>query len=209
MTGRTALVVVDAQNDFMEGGVLAVPGARSTMAGIARFIDERETNYDSIIFTQKWHIDVPDYFSDNPDYVNTFPKHCVANSGGAAFTDEIVDTLNRLFDRPAKPGTPFRIFHRGMNGHGKYQPLDNFLSASKCQTFSEGMDTFLSGWDIDGLDIVGVGFDRQILDGALRAARFMRTRVLKHLTVSDNPTRNPTVTEKMVAAGVEIVDDRI
>src|SRR5690606_33848349 len=76
-----ALIVVDVQNDFCEGGALAVEGG----AEVARKISEDllNTTYDVIVFTQDWHIDPGDHWSDEPDFVDSWPKHCEAGTTGA------------------------------------------------------------------------------------------------------------------------------
>ena len=83
-----ALIIVDVQNDFCEGGALAVKGGND----IARKIGEKlklhqfSSQYSAIIFTQDWHIDPGDHFSDNPDYADSWPVHCVANTTAQNYT---------------------------------------------------------------------------------------------------------------------------
>lgn len=85
-----ALIIVDMQNDFCEGGALAVPGGRDLARRIAACLKDKSFNdYDHLIFTQDWHIDPGDHFSDNPDYKTTWPEHCVANTPGAAICEEL------------------------------------------------------------------------------------------------------------------------
>lgn len=85
---KTALIVVDVQNDFVEGGSLAVGGGLAVAQKIREHIQTSE--YDLVLFTRDWHIDPGTHFSDNPDYVDSWPPHCRAETNGA----EIVDVLN-------------------------------------------------------------------------------------------------------------------
>lgn len=85
---KTALIVVDVQNDFVEGGSLAVAGGLAVAKKIREHIQTSE--YDLVLFTRDWHIDPGNHFSDTPDFVDSWPPHCRAETNGA----EIVDILN-------------------------------------------------------------------------------------------------------------------
>lgn len=78
-----ALIVVDPQPDFFEGGPLPVTGATQTAEKIARYLRDRGDDFDMRIVTQDWHVDPGDHWSDDPDYVTTWPVHCAANTDGA------------------------------------------------------------------------------------------------------------------------------
>jgi nicotinamidase/pyrazinamidase len=80
---RTALIVVDPNRDFCEGGSLAVPGADLAVGNVAEHIKHLGGRYDLVITTSDWHIDPGAHFSDTPDYINSWPVHCVAGSEGA------------------------------------------------------------------------------------------------------------------------------
>lgn len=86
-----ALVVVDVQNDFCEGGSLAVAGGAEVAFRIGGLLhawqqaDDGEKQYDVVVATQDHHIDPGDHFSANPDFLDTWPRHCVAGTDGAAF----------------------------------------------------------------------------------------------------------------------------
>ena len=87
-----ALIVVDVQNDFCEGGSLAVPGG----AFVARSISDRlaigSGEYAHIVATQDHHIDPGDHFSGHPDYARSWPPHCVAGTPGAEFHPDLDTT---------------------------------------------------------------------------------------------------------------------
>lgn len=85
---KTALIVVDVQNDFVEGGSLAVNGGLAVAQKIREHI--QTSQYDLVLFTRDWHIDPGTHFSDTPDFVDSWPPHCRATTEGA----EIVDVLN-------------------------------------------------------------------------------------------------------------------
>jgi nicotinamidase/pyrazinamidase len=76
--GRRALIVVDVQPTFCEGGALGVAGGNDVAERIARFAQERREDYTLVATTQDWHIEPGDHFSQTPDFVDTWPPHGVA-----------------------------------------------------------------------------------------------------------------------------------
>ena len=75
-----ALIIVDVQPTFCEGGALAVQGGNAIAEAVARFVDEHRGDYALIATTQDWHIDPGTHFSDSPDFVDTWPPHGVAGT---------------------------------------------------------------------------------------------------------------------------------
>jgi nicotinamidase/pyrazinamidase len=84
MAVRKALVVVDVQNDFCEGGALAVTGGHRTAYAIAKFIEQEGWRYSRIVTTQDWHIEPGEHFSASPDFIDSWPVHCLADTMGSA-----------------------------------------------------------------------------------------------------------------------------
>lgn len=76
-----AIFIVDVQNDFIEGGSLAVNGGENVARNLATHLDQ--TNYDYIITSQDWHKDPGEHWAETPDYVDTWPVHCAAGTEGA------------------------------------------------------------------------------------------------------------------------------
>jgi nicotinamidase/pyrazinamidase len=81
--GGRAIIVVDPQPDFFEGGALPVSGATRTAEAIAAYLLAHGDEYDLKVVTQDWHLDPGDHWSENPDFVTTWPVHCAADSKGA------------------------------------------------------------------------------------------------------------------------------
>ncbi len=81
MTGT--LIVVDVQNDFCEGGALAVGGGSAVADSVRDVI--RSGEYDHVVATKDHHIDPGSHFSDTPDYVDSWPRHCVVGTSGEEF----------------------------------------------------------------------------------------------------------------------------
>src|SRR5260370_10906587 len=81
-----ALVIVDVQNDFCEGGSLAVAGGAEVARTISGYLADPEGGgYDHVVATQDYHIDPGAHFSAEPDFVATWPPHCVVGTPGADF----------------------------------------------------------------------------------------------------------------------------
>lgn len=93
---KSALIVVDVQNDFCEGGTLAVTGGADLAARITDYVERRGAGYDVIVATRDWHAPLPDtndghFAADgDPDYVTTWPVHCVAGTDGAEYHPNLV-----------------------------------------------------------------------------------------------------------------------
>src|SRR5213078_2861955 len=93
-----ALVVVDVQNDFCEGGSLAVAGG----ADVARAVTARiaEGGFEHAVATRDHHIDPGDHFSVSPDFDHTWPPHCVVGTSGVALHPDFDTThIEAVFDK--------------------------------------------------------------------------------------------------------------
>lgn len=114
----TALIVVDVQRDFCEGGSLAVEGGHAVAHDLAHFIQTKGSMFSTIVATKDWHNREGDnggHFHDNPDYDDTWPGHCIASSPGAEFCPPLNGLLfDEIFlkgwDEPA---------YDGFQGHGE------------------------------------------------------------------------------------------
>ncbi len=181
-----ALIVVDVQNDFCEGGSLAVQGGAAVAAGISSFLAKPDHGYAHVVATTDYHIDPGSHFSDDPDYWQSWPVHCVAGSSGAAF--------HPAFDTSSVEA----VFRKGAH-------------AAAYSGF-EGVDeqgTPLADWlrehDIDAVDVVGIATDYCVRATAADAvAAGLRTRVLLGLTVGVDPRTTAEAIAALRAAGVEM-----
>ena len=86
-----AVIVVDVQNDFCEGGSLSVVGGAAVAAAISAYV--RETPYHHVVATRDHHVDPGIHFSEHPDYVDTWPPHCVRGTTGADYHPDLDSTL--------------------------------------------------------------------------------------------------------------------
>ena len=84
-----ALIIVDVQNDFCEGGSLAVAGGAAVARGVSSLLASPGHGYAHVVATQDFHIDPGSHFSAHPDYAASWPPHCVAGSAGADFHPDL------------------------------------------------------------------------------------------------------------------------
>jgi nicotinamidase/pyrazinamidase len=180
-----ALIIVDVQNDFCEGGSLAVTGG----AAVARAISEHVADsgdYGHIVATKDFHVDPGGHFSDHPDYAASWPPHCVAGTSGADFHPDL-DT-------------------------GAVEAV--FLKGARAAAYSgfEGVDeagTPLADWlrvrGVGEVDVVGIATDYCVHATAADAARAgFATRVLLGLTAGVAPESTTKAIEDLRAADVEL-----
>ena len=178
---RTALIVVDVQNDFCEGGSLAVAGGTKVAEGIAR-IDL--SGYALAVATFDWHINPGAHFSETPDFVNSWPRHCEVETVGAKLHEALVgfDFTETFFKGE------FAAAYSGFEGKTvRGNHLANYLSDN----------------NITHVDVVGLAFDYCVKATALDSAKFgFTTRILAKHTSAVDPTWNYVTDGALDAAGV-------
>lgn len=156
--GNQALIVVDVQVDFCEGGRLAVAGGNEVAERIAWTIQHVRGAYREIVFTKDWHNPWPDenggHFSENPDFVDSWPVHCEAGSPGANLHPELAKVRD-IYTMP--------IFRKGQ-GRPDYSGFQAVHSG-------QSLDEFLRESGIDEVHVVGIAGDYCVRQTALDAKR--------------------------------------
>ena len=193
MTNTTALIVVDIQNDFCEGGALAVQGGNDVATNTAHYVKTTHQIYKTIVFTADWHKEDDSnggHFSDEPDFIDSWPVHCVIGTKGAELHPAIRDT--EVIGK-----TSLNL----LKGYG--QPSYSAFDTPTANTFTESLDSFLKNRGITKVNVVGLAYDYCVLNTALDAAQLgYETAVLKPLTASVHPENDDETTSKLVKAGV-------
>jgi nicotinamidase/pyrazinamidase len=192
MTGR-ALVVVDVQRDFCEGGSLGVGGGNDVAVAVAEVVRERD--YACVVATQDWHVDPGDHFSDTPDFVSTWPAHCRAGTPGAELHAELpLDRIDATFRKGEHAAA-----YSGFEGTTGADP--------KRQTEARvGLAAWLRDHGITEVDVVGIATDHCVRATALDAvAAGFRTRVLLGLTAGVARASTDRALQDLRAAGAELV----
>jgi len=180
-----ALIIVDVQNDFCEGGSLAVTGG----AAVARAISEHvasEPGYEHVVATKDFHIDPGTHFSDHPDYAATWPPHCVAGTSGSDFHPNL-DT-----------GAVETVFLKGQHAAA----YSGFEGADEAGT---PLADWLRAHHVDEVDVVGIATDYCVHATAADAARAgFATRVLLGLTVGVAPQSTAKAIEDLRTCNVSL-----
>ena len=186
----TALIVVDVQNDFCEGGTLAVAGGAAAAAAITEYLGRSAGRYDVVVATRDWHAPLPDtndgHFAVDaePDYVTTWPVHCVAGTAGAEYHPGLVlpaDTVHVVKGES-------RQDYSGFSGRIVGQDGTSLAGA-------------LSARGVTRVDVVGLATDHCVRATALDAADAgFEVAVLTDLTAAvAAPTAVAALTELAVA----------
>jgi nicotinamidase/pyrazinamidase len=180
-----ALVVVDVQNDFCEGGSLAVPGGAQVAAAISRHI--AAGGYHTVVATRDYHVDPGPHFSAEPDFVDSWPPHCVAGTPGAGLHPALdASALQAVFDKGARAAAYSGFEARDASG--------------------VWLGAWLAERGVDEIDVVGIATDHCVRATAIDAAvSGLRTRVLLDLTAAVAPESTEQALAAMRLAGITLI----
>jgi len=188
-TPRTALIVVDVQNDFCEGGSLAVAGGSAVAEGIAALVADHGDDYAAIVATADWHEDPGSHWAAEPDFRDTWPVHCAAGTPGADFHPAVAATLARAD----------AVFRKGRD-QAAYSGFEGYA------VDGTSLGDWLRAHDIAAVDVVGIATDHCVRATAVdaRAAGFA-VRVLLQLTAGVAPDTTERAIGQMIEVGAEAV----
>jgi len=188
-----ALFIIDVQNDFTEGGALGVEGGDAVAAGITAYLRAHPDRYDVVIASRDWH-DAPEV-NDNgghfalgkePDFVDTWPVHCVAGTVGAQYD----------------PGLDIELIDLHLlKGQGKpaYSIFEGVTDAD------EDLPTLLDKLGVDDVDVVGIATDYCVRASALDAiASGRHVRVIDDLIAGVAPESSEAALHEVALAGGDI-----
>ena len=186
-TIRRALVVVDVQPTFCEGGSLPVAGGNTVADAIADYTAEWRSAYDLVVTTQDWHIDPGSHFSATPDYVDSWPPHGLAGTPEAELHPALADLHPDASVRKGAYAAAYSGFE-GVDAAGR------------------DLATILAEAGITAVDVVGLAESHCVRATALDAhARGLATRVLTDLTVPVSRDLGVAARAELAAAGVELL----
>lgn len=201
-----ALIIVDVQNDFCEGGSLAVAGGAEVASEISELL-ENSHDLDFVVATQDWHIDPGAHFSETPDFVNSWPVHCVARSNGAALHRNLDTEDIDAYFRKGKYDAAYSGFD------GLLAPEDEVAVGEReaHEAVDEDVETpaSLDDWlrenDIDDVVIVGIATEFCVRATALDAVNAgYNTTVLRDYVAGIDEDAAEEALEELVDAGVEV-----
>ncbi|MEU0391250.1 nicotinamidase [Streptomyces sp. NPDC006208] len=185
-----ALIVVDVQNDFCEGGSLAVSGGADVAAAITDLIGQAQPGYRHVVATRDTHVDPGGHFSAQPDYVDSWPAHCVAGTEGVGFHPNFAPVvasgaIDAVFDKGA-----YAAAYSGFEG-----------TDENGATLAE----WLRERGVTEVDVVGIATDHCVRATALDAVREgFATHVLLDLTAGVAEATTDRALKELRAAGVEL-----
>lgn len=188
-----ALLVIDVQNDFCEGGALACEGGASAATKITNFLKTNKSNYDYVIASRDWHTPGDSnagHFAtagSEPDYVTTWPIHCVANTNGAEYHPNLDQSLIDIHIKKGQNANGYSIFEGTDEAGEPYPELIKRLKLSH-------------------VDIVGIATDYCVRASALDSiSNNLTTRVITSLTAGVSSASVENAIDEMVDAGVTVV----
>ena len=220
-----ALIIVDVQNDFCEGGSLAVEGGAALAGAISEYVDAHHGQFDHIVATQDWHVDPGAHFSEDPDFVDSWPKHCVAGTRGAELHPDLDTEYIQAYFRKGQ----FTAAYSGFEGllapddavpTGDRKPgampvaggasgsgFDAGAPAGRDFAAGEdaiGLDDWLQSHDVEDVVVVGIATDHCVRATALDGVQAgYSVTVLRDLTVGVAEDLDDAIAE-MELGGVDI-----
>ena len=188
-----ALLIVDVQNDFCEGGSLAVAGGAAVAEKITNYLKANPGKYDLVIASRDWH----DADSNNgghfateghaPDFVNTWPVHCVSGTSGADYHPNLDASMIQIH------------VEKGM-GQPSYSAFEGVTRDGK------SIADVLADAGADELDVVGIATDYCVLASSLDARKAgLSVQVLTDMCAGITPESTEAAIDQMAAAGCEVV----
>jgi nicotinamidase/pyrazinamidase len=182
-----ALLIVDVQPTFCEGGSLPVEGGDAVAHAVADYASRHRDRYDTLVTTQDWHVDPGAHFSDDPDYVDTWPPHAVAGTQEAELHPALSELYPEVMVKKGENQAAYSGFE-GLDGDGRM------------------LASILADLEITDVDVVGLAESHCVKATALDAVRAgLRARVLTDLTAPVTPEQGEAARAELAAAGVELI----
>jgi nicotinamidase/pyrazinamidase len=179
------LIVADPQRDFCEGGSLGVAGGTVAVSRIDKLLNS-DHGYAYVVATRDHHINPGAHFADEPDFIDSWPPHCVVGTPGAEFHDQLT----------------FRDFAAVFN-KGEYEPAYSAFEGATAD--GEQLSAWLRARGVDQVDVCGIATDYCVRATALDAVREgFETTVLLDLTAAVAPDRVAAISAELAEAGVII-----
>ena len=185
-----ALLVIDVQNDFCEGGALAVSGGAAVAGKISKFLEA--SNYDLVVASRDWH-DADNnnsgHFADagsEPNYSTNWPIHCVAETTGAQYHP---DLNAEAIDEHIFKG-------QGQNGYSIFEGVTQS---------GQSFEKLLAQHKIDEVDLVGIATDHCVLASAMDSkSHGLKVRVISSLTAGVSESSTEAAIDQMIDSGIEV-----
>lgn len=186
-----ALFIIDVQNDFTEGGALGVDGGAAVAASITEYLAEHGERYDLVVASRDWHNPDDDnggHFAAAPDFVTSWPKHCMAGTPGAEYHPAL-DTARVDVHIRKGQGVPAYSIFEGTDDEGT------------------SIAEVLERHGVTDVDVAGIATDYCVRASALDAIEHGRhVRVLRDLIAGVAAESSEAAIAELGHAGAAIVD---
>jgi nicotinamidase/pyrazinamidase len=173
-----ALIIVDVQNDFCEGGSLAVTGGAAVAGAISEYLDAHNSEFDYVVATQDWHIEPGSHFSDSPDYKDSWPPHCVAGTRGAELHPDLDTEYIDAYFRKGQYAAAYSGFEGLLapedavpTGERQAGGMPGSMDITDPDGDAIGLDDWLQSHDVEDVVVVGLATDYCVKATALDAVQ--------------------------------------
>ena len=185
---------------------MATDRGAKVAALISEYVEDNHHRYEAVVATQDWHIDPGAHFSDTPDFVDSWPVHCVANTEGAEIHPNLDTDYIEAYFRKGRYEAAYSGFE------GLQAPEESVMTGEHepgATLDDEGPKTPLADWlderEIQDVDIVGIATDYCVLATAKDAVDAgYETRVLIDLTAPVHEDKLDEVITKMEDEGITV-----
>jgi nicotinamidase/pyrazinamidase len=190
---KKALFVIDVQNDFCEGGSLATVGGSAVAKKISEYIEKHSGEYELIVASRDWHDAdslngghfVP--VGHSPDFVNSWPNHCVRGTTGAEYHPNLDTSKIQLHIKKGQGKPAYSIFE-GITEDGVNFP------------------EVITSYGITDVDVVGIATDYCVFQSAMDAKKSgLNVTVISSLTSGVAPDTTEAAIDELIDSGVDVV----
>ena len=191
-----ALFIIDVQNDFTEGGALGVDGGAAVAAGVTELLSRHRGEYDLVVASRDWHSGENDnggHFAvdDEPDFVDTWPQHCVAGTAGAEYHAALDTELVDVHIRKGQGVPAYSIFEGTDDSGGTVTEL-------------------LTARGVTAIDIVGIATDYCVRASTLDALEHgQHVRIFTDLIAGVAAATSDAALAELGHAGAEIAESTV
>ena len=203
MTAK-ALIVVDVQPTFCEGGELGVEGGNAVAERIADFVNAHRNDYAYIATTQDWHIEPGRHFSATPDFVDTWPPHGIAGTDNAKLHPAISALGIKHHFKKGQYQAAYSGFEGIEDNTDRIQTREEFEDLVKA---GNTLEHALTQAGIDHVDVVGIAESHCVKETALDAKKLgYPTTVYTDLTVPVSEDQGAAARRELTAASIELTE---
>ncbi|KRC62002.1 nicotinamidase [Agromyces sp. Root81] len=191
-----ALFIIDVQNDFTEGGALAVEGGAAVAAGVTRLLEQHRDEYTLVAASRDWHSGEHDnggHFAGDadPDFVDTWPVHCVEGTPGAEYHPDFDTSAVDVHIRKGQ-GVPAYSIFEGTDDAGA------------------SVTDVLAARGITDIDVVGIATDYCVRASVLDAVEHgQHVRVFTDLIAGVAAESSAAALAELGHAGVVIAESTV